>query len=553
MHLSLLAILLCAPPATAQIVGGDWPTHYQFDGPMAESHFGVSVSNAGDVNNDGFDDLVIGAPYTPIGGLLNGGIAIVHSGADGSILYQFNAAALGENLGYSVSNAGDVNNDGFDDIIVGAPFRYGAVAWSGSASVYSGADGSTLHLFDGAVDFDNHGFSVSNAGDVNADGFADLFVGAPGAGPGGIYRAGSAFVYSGANGTTLFQFDGSTPDSRFGFSVSNAGDVNADGFDDLIVGDMFADPGALANAGSAFVYSGANGAILYQFDGATADDEFGTSVANAGDVDGDGFDDLIVGAGNATPGGIYGAGSAFVYSGANGATLFQFDGLGVGDGLGQAVSIAGDINVDGFTDLIVGGTNSAFLFSGEDGSILQRFNGPLGEHFGTSVSNTGDIHGDGRANVIVGASRTAPGGVSNAGSVFVFGFDPFLTANSKTISATSGGTINLTLGFPSSAAFDDYKVLLSATGTGPTTYGVDIPLTQDSLVIDTFFGNYPVPNHTNMHGTLDASGDATASLTIPAGIPPGLIGRTYYFAAIANQPGQLPEYSSVAVAIEVVL
>ncbi|MCP4091820.1 MAG: hypothetical protein GY747_00075 [Planctomycetes bacterium] len=144
------------------------------------------------------------------------------------------------------------------------------------------------------------------------------------------------------------------------------------------------------------------------------------------------------------------------------------------------------------------------------------------------------------------------GGQASIGSVYTYAFNPYLIPSTGAVSASAGGTINYDLTFPA-AGLDQYKILISQTGMGPVTYGVAIPLTRDSLVLDTFFGNYPVPGTSGMHGTLDAAGHASASMTIPAGIPAGLVGRTYYFAAIANQPGQLPEYSSAAMALRIIL
>ncbi|MDA0668050.1 MAG: hypothetical protein O3A50_09780, partial [Planctomycetota bacterium] len=177
-----------------------------------------------------------------------------------------------------------------------------------------GGQWETLWQFDGQASYDLLGFSVSGAGDVDGDGFDDLIVGALWADPGGLTEAGSAFVYSGATGSLIWQFDGQASADQLGRSVSGAGDVDGDGFDDVIVGAHGADPGGLSDAGSAFVYSGATGSLIWQFDGQASSDILGISVSGAGDVDGDGFDDVIVGAPSADPGGVSSAGSAYVYS-----------------------------------------------------------------------------------------------------------------------------------------------------------------------------------------------------------------------------------------------
>ena len=175
--------------------------------------------------------------------------------------------------------AGDVNGDGKSDFIVGAPYADpGGRADAGSAYVYSGADGSILYQRDGGAAYDNFGLSVSTAGDVNGDGKDDFIVGAHQADPGGRDRAGSAYVYSGADGSLLYQRNGGAAYDNFGLSVSTAGDANGDGKDDFIVGAILANPGGKGDAGSAYVYSGADGALLDQRDGEAANDQFGYSV-----------------------------------------------------------------------------------------------------------------------------------------------------------------------------------------------------------------------------------------------------------------------------------
>ena len=112
--------------------------------------------------------------------------------------------------------------------------------------------------------------------------------------------------------------------------------------------------------------------------------------------------------------------------------------------------------------------------------------------------------------------------------------------------------MSLVLDFPRMTGSGDYKALISATGMGPGHHGVDIPLSMDSMVRDTYLGIYPFAIHNGLQGTLSATGDALADFTVPAGLPASPIGRTYWLAAVAIQPGFLPQFSSVAIPIEIV-
>ena len=430
---------------------------------------GISVATAGDVNGDGYADVIIGASGYP-GWAPKGRAYVYHGGASGlSSTPAF--SATGEidydRLGISVATAGDVNGDGYADVIVGA---YAYDDGKGRAYVHHGSvaglAATPALTFTGEYTGDLFGYSVATAGDVNGDGYADVIVGAKG------YlsssRKGKAYVYhgsaSGLSATPAFTATGEDNNEHFGISVAGARDVNGDGYADVIVG-AYGYP-AGSSKGKVYIYPGGSAGLsatpAFTATGENNQDGFGMSVAGAGDVDGDGYADVIVGA-------EYNAasrqGKAYAYHG-GGAGLSAtpgFSATGEGGGhFGYSVAGAGDVNGDSYADVIVGAYSynsdqgKAYVYHGGDTGLnttpaFSATGESTGDQFGISVAGAGDVNGDGYADVIVGArsyetskgkAYVYHGGGSGLSATPAFSVTGENTGDSFGISVAGAGDVN---------------------------------------------------------------------------------------------------------------
>lgn len=346
--------------------GRDGALLHTLNGPGNSSSFGQAAAGIGDINADGHDDFIIGAPDEQAGQ----GAARVYSGVDGSVLFTYTGINSSAGLGRSVAAAGDVNNDGVGDFIVGAPDEeVGGVPLHGVVAVYSGVDGTELRRFEGDDFFQYYGTAVAPAGDVNNDGFDDIIVGAGGGGTSTHGSIGFAEIRSGADGSILRTFTGTGAQDRFGDSIANIGDITGDGFDDFAIGEPLGDGNGAIREGLVFVFNGQTGAEIYRFQGTDFASRFGQSVSSAGDFNRDGTADIIVSAA-ADSTGLGLAGSVWIYSGADGSLLYQEDGE-FGDQLGNAIANAGDLNNDGVDEVIFGASGvDTSVISGGKASIL---------------------------------------------------------------------------------------------------------------------------------------------------------------------------------------
>ncbi len=381
---------------------------------------------------------------------------------------------------------------------------------------------------------------------MDGDGINDYLVGGFNGNSGGSYK-GRAYLYSGSTGAEIFQWEGAKGGDAFGVQVAGIDDLNSDGVPDIIIGARGADSNSMQQNGAVYAYSGADGTLIYRVDGDVNQSDFGSSLNPLGDVNGDSIADIIVGA----PRSNNSKGIAYVISGVDGSIVHRLYSTINHGSMGSAVDGAGDLDSDGFEDVLVGahGVDSGrvYIFSGASGELMDlKYQSESDNHFGWSVAGLGDVTGDGLPNFAVGAPNTDRRGLRDSGSVDLFGVRPFMELSTDQISAANGGWIDFKLDFPETSKGLQYKILISASGTGPTTYGIQIPLTLDALVQDTFNGAYPVPSHGRMHGNLNSDGDRRAWMDIPSGLPPSLIGSTHYFCAIAHSVGALPSVCSVA-------
>ncbi|MEO6695147.1 MAG: FG-GAP-like repeat-containing protein [Ignavibacteria bacterium] len=403
---------------------GDAMQQNTFSGVVAGDEYGRSVSNAGDVNGDGFDDVIIGAAHNNAGGI-NAGRAYIYFGGtviNTAVDVILTGAAVNNYLGASVSSAGDVNSDGYDDVIVGA---YGYNSFTGRAYIYFG--GASMNSVADVIltgQFTNHEFgkSVSGAGDLNGDSFDDVLVGAFAANG----YTGKAYIFYGSaamDNVADLTMNGEYLSDEFGISVSNAGDVNGDGYADAVVG-----AGNNSGYGKAYIYFGGitmNNVADVTMYGEGIANYFGNSVSSSGDVNDDGYADVIIGA--------YGynsyTGRTYIYYGGasmNSSADVIMTGEATNNLFGYSVSESGDINGDGFADVIVGG----YGYSSSKGRSYVYYGGTAmnnvvdlymtGDttfnYFGYTVSGGGDVNGDGYADMISGAY----GNSSSKGTAYVY-------------------------------------------------------------------------------------------------------------------------------------
>jgi hypothetical protein len=406
------ALAALATSAAAQ----SFPHLYRVGGTNADAQLGFAVCCAGDIDHDGRPDLAAGAIHdrTPQG--ISAGSVSAYSSATGVRLWTAYGEGTGDRYGWAVAPVGDFDGDGWPDVVAGAHKNDGAGTDAGMARILSGRDGSTLRTFRGEAPNDFFGHCVAGVGDVTGDGVPDIGVGAWQARPAGD-SSGSAYVISGADGSVVWRFDGTAQQHRVGFSMWSAGDIDGDGRDDVIVG--------ATGQTSVYVLRGTDGAVLLHLQGETPGDSFGYSVRSADDVDGDSVPDVMVGALKA-----YGfRGYARVYSGATGVLLHHVEGDGSTDVFGTSIVGFGDVDGDGYGEFAAGGFHNSGnghdsgitrIYSGRSGAVLATLFGNSGnDWFGYALAKLGDVDLDGVPDLAIAANLDNAGAASG-GSVNVY-------------------------------------------------------------------------------------------------------------------------------------
>ncbi len=444
LHLLLILFILLLPPGTT--LAADLSTSilsavpvWVTEGGDSGVEYGISVSSAGDINQDGYPDAIVGAQKFLIDSERTGAAFVFLGGPAGlSPVYHRRLSTLdaGSYFGAAVSGAGDVNGDGYPDVIVGAPHYHEVSGYEGAAYLYLGSkDGlSAVPAWSKSILAADaqFGSAVSGAGDVNRDGYADVLVGAQTFTDGQI-NEGAVFLFLGSAGglaaDPVWSFQSDQAAAQLGLVVTGGCDFNMDGYADAAVSAPYYDQG-VTDAGMVWVFlggpAGLSGLPVWSAAGEQADARFGSALSCSGDPDANGYPDLLVGArGHDTfqDGSLVmlDAGAAFLFYNTDGVLAttagWQASGDQAAAGFGVSVDLMGDADEDGYADVAVGAYRYT-VDQSEEGAVFVYQGGPGGAaalpctmiagnkgnaSFGYAIAGAGDVNRDGNADLLVGA------------------------------------------------------------------------------------------------------------------------------------------------------
>ncbi|MFT7618767.1 MAG: hypothetical protein ACI97A_002414 [Planctomycetota bacterium] len=550
MRLKTIICLLVAICSSIPVFGQD--SIYRFYGTSYQG-FLREVAAGGNLDDDGIPDFILSEVFATVFGTQNTGRISAYSGRTGTLLY-FLSGVPGQNhkFGHELDFIGDINGDGRTDFIASDPFASFNGIESGRVTVHSGVDGAVLFTYDGNpdLDFDGSGdflgFAISGAGDANNDGTPDFMYGRP-----GNYIAGGAcsaandsgevVVRSGVDGTVIFNITGQPFCRTLGFSLDGVGDVNGDGYDDIVVGHDN------AGLGQVIVAGGSPPAIIHVIDGLPRS-FLGHRVFGAGDVNGDGTADFAAfsfvfdASFNPLPGELT------IFSGVDASAIHHLTGQSNHDRFGAGFEPVEDLDGDGKDEFLIGawgadpnGGSSGILelFNGADASSLFSWNGSaagngVGDH-GT-FAPLGDVNFDGKLDVV--ATRTIMPIYQGQADVFTVRDLP-LEVLPHTTSISYGSYVHFALNAPATESGNTYYLLGSVSGFTPGIElggGLNLPLNPDIFLQFTLdFDNSPIFGGV---GFIDNFGSGSASWSIGAGtIPANLAGVSTYWAYLTYDPG----------------
>jgi hypothetical protein len=563
----LLGLLLASPPV--QDPGGSWEQRWSLTG-LPLDQFGFDFDPAVDLNGDGWSEILVGATgmQFPLSWRLGG--AILVDGRHGNEFWRF----LPPNdyhynvVGYSVSIVPDLDGDGYFDCLVSDVGHEGAEIGTGSVFVLNGLTSGVIHEhFGGTIGTgsstsgENFGWSVIGIEDVTGDGRGDYVISSPRSdlGQGTNSNNGEVECFSGATGSLVWRYSGQ-PNEVIGKALSLGPDLTGDLIPDILVDASGAFVGS-ERLGKVFLLDARTGNWLRTIDGLPAPQlpsgpSFGSSLGISSHLDADDIPDIIVGAYTATTAAGSEAGYVAAFSGSSGQLLWRFDSQVPGVRLGASVSGLDDLDLDGFTEVLVSGTGISTYHSSGIGQalVLSGKNGrPLWEIATSSAHYQGyglGVRGYGRSGRLDHALISEPFLGNDVGAIHVVEFQPFLKPSGFNVSSSAGGVIHYEIDFPPSEAGHQFALLASAAGRGQTTLGgIIVPLARDAVFARCLSNQYP-PFFLRPRGILDAQGDADAGLSISAGGLAGYVGRTVYLAAVTGSGGT-GRLSSIAVPLTI--
>jgi hypothetical protein len=495
MH-ALRALSFLPFPALAAALAHAQTPVYHLGGNAPGERYGTAVAFLPDLDGDGRDEILVGAPLDSTAAPHAGALHLL-DGASGVAVQTVYGDAEEHRMGTAVAPAGDVDADGFVDVIAGAPSACGKFL-VGYARVYSGATMETIYTVEGDTIVDWFGKAVAGGGDQDLDGHADFVVGAHSF-CGGFELNGYARAFSGATGQERWTTGGDGTWDTFAISVAPLGDFDLDGVPDMLVGAPGSDVAGY-DAGRFYILSGVDGEKLYFENGEAGLHYSGFSVCGIGDADLDGTLDYAIGVPGEQDGFAEGPhpaefGKMQIMSGASKSVLWDIYGPGALDHHGWAVELAGDLDADGYPEVASAaprwdvqttglslGPAYVDVLSTATGEVVLHLEGPIDdENFEIDLAAGGDVNGDGTPDLILGS----------AGQTLTKGFVEVISGRELPMSApfhvippSKPVELDLVIDAPDEHEGKLYRVLGSFSGTSPgfRMDGLSIPLNPDDYL-----------------------------------------------------------------------